>query len=800
MTRPKGVVFSAIAVFTCFSALVAAQPKPKTIAETTAGARKIEGFIDFYWDEKSGKMWLETNRIGQEFLYVVSLPAGVGSNDIGLDRGQLGRTRVVRFDRVGPKLLLVQPNYEYRALSNNEDERKAVRDSFAESVLWGFDIAAEDGGRVLVDATQLLLRDAHGIGQALQRTRQGQYRVDASRSAIYLPMTKGFPRNSEVETTLTLTGDPQGRFIADVTPTPDAVTVRQRHSFVQLPETASFVPRPFDPRAGYFGFDYADFATPVGEPLSKKFTPRHRLAPGGTITYYVDRGAPEPIRTALVEGARWWSQAFEAAGFPNGFRVEVLPEGADPMDIGYNVINWVHRATRGWSYGSTVTDPRTGEILKGHVTLGSLRVRQDYLIAEGVIAPYEQGRPVPEAMMKMGLARLRQLSAHEVGHTLGLAHAYAGSAQDRSSVMDYPHPWIALKGDNAQPDLSEAYAAGIGEWDKVSIAYGYRAFPSGTDERRELNRLLMEAAKRGLVFLTDQDARPDGSLHPAAHLWDGGKDASTELERLIGVRAKALARFDERVIREGAPMSTLENALVPVYLLHRYQVLAASKVLGGSAYTFALRGDGQVPIRTVNGADQRRALTALLRTLQPEFLAVPKKVLSLIPPPATGYARTRENFSGRMGLAFDPLSTAEASADLTVSQILNSERAARLVLYGAQDSANPGWNEVVQTLLDATWAAAPQTGVEGELQNVVKSVVVYRLMSLAANDGALAQVRAVARQHLRRIAAEGEKSGSPAMHAYLAERIRRFEANPKEVTIPKPAEAPPGQPIGCEEN
>lgn len=778
--------------------VTAQQPKPKTIAEATANTRKIAGFFNFYWDDRAGKMWLEIDKLGQEFLYIVSLPAGVGSNDIGLDRGQLGRTRIARFDRVGPRILLVQPNYEFRAVSDNADEKRAVRDSFAESVLWGFDVAAEEGDRVLVDATAMLLRDAHGASNTLQRTRQGTYRVDATRSAIYLPMTKGFPRNTEVETTLTLTGEPQGRYIAEVSPSADSVTMRQRHSFVQLPDPG-FTPRAFDPRAGYFGFDYADYATPVGDPLIKRFTPRHRLAPGGSLTYYVDRGAPEPIRTALVEGARWWAQAYEAAGFPNGFKVEVLPEGADPMDVRYNVINWVHRSTRGWSYGSTVTDPRTGEIIKGHVTLGSLRVRQDYLIAEGVVAPYEEGRPVSEAMMKMGLARLRQLSAHEVGHTIGLAHAYAGSAQNRSSVMDYPHPWITLRGE-AAPDLADAYATGIGEWDKVAITYGYKVLPQGTDERVELNKILMDAARKGLVFLTDQDARPDGSIHPLAHLWDSGKDATSELERLIDVRARVLARFDERVIRPGAPMSTLENALVPAYLLHRYQVLAASKVVGGAHYTFALRGDGQKVFQVATGAEQRRAMTALLRTLDPAFLKLPAKLLTLIPPPANGYSRTRENFAGRMGLAFDPLSAAEASANLTVSQILNPERASRLVLYGAQDPANPGLHEVVKTLIEATWSSPAQSGVEGELQSIVKSVVVYHLMALSTDNGALPQVRAIARHHLRAIAAEGSKAGSPPMNSYLAERIRRHEENPKEITVPKPAEAPPGQPIGCEEN
>src|SRR5437763_3777453 len=474
-------------------------PQTATIAEKTAGAQKLPGYFNLYWDAKLGKLWLEIDTWSSEFLYQSGLPAGIGSNDIGLDRGQLGATRIVRFERSGPKVLLIQENLEYRAVSNDPDERRAVRDSFAESALWGFKVEAEEKDHALVDATEFFLRDAHGIPAALRRTKQGSYHLDSARFAIYLASTKNFSLNTEVESTLTFAGEEPGRWVRDVTPSPESITVREHHSFVQLPPPG-YKPRAYDPRGSFFGIGYMDYATPISEAIVKRFIARHRLEkkdpkaevsePVQPIVYYLDRGAPEPIRSALLEGARWWNQAFEAAGYKNAFRGELLPEGADLLDLRYNVIQWVHRATRGWSYGAAVIDPRTGETIKGHVTLGSLRVRQDYLIAESLLAPYEKGKPVSPKMQEMALARLRQLAAHEVGHTLGLMHNYSASTVNRSSVMDYPPPYVKLAVDGT-PDVSSAYATGIGEWDKVSIAFGYQGFVPGTNEAAALSKILL---------------------------------------------------------------------------------------------------------------------------------------------------------------------------------------------------------------------------------------------------------------------------------------------------------------------
>ena len=787
--------------------------KPQSITEKVAGMEKFPGYFPFYWDAKAGKIWLEIDKWNTEFLYVESLPAGIGSNDIGLDRGQLGNSDIVRFDRVGPRVLLVAPNYRFRASTDNPDERLAVKDAFAESTLWGFEVAAEDGNRVLVDATSFYLRDVHQVTNTLQRGQQGTYRLDPTRSAFYLPNTKNFPQNTEVETTLTFTGEPTGQFVRQVVPVPEAITVRERHSFVQLP-SAGFKPRVFDPRAGYFGIEYMDFATPIEDPITKRFISRHRLQkkdPSASVSeavkpivYYVDRGAPEPVRSALLEGARWWSDAFEALGYKDAFRVEVMPADVDPMDVRYNVIQWVHRSTRGWSYGSSLTDPRTGEIIQGRVSLGSLRDRQDFLIAEGLMAPYDKTNTASPKLMEMVLARLRQLAAHEVGHTLGLQHNYAASPVGRSSVMDYPAPRARLGADGV-PDLSDAYAKGIGEWDKVAIAYGYQDFAPGTNEAAALDRTLSDAFKRGLMYLTDQDARPPGSSSSVAHLWDNGTNAIDELNDVMKVRAAALRRFGENNIREGAPMATIEDVLVPIYMYHRYQVEAAAKAIGGQDYTFSVKGKGDRNPQIVPPEQQRRALAVVLDTIKPDALAVPESLLRLIPPRPEGYQRTREDFRIRTQPAFDALAPAEAIADHVSGFLLNPERAARLVQFHALDQRNPGLAEVIDKILAATWKAPAATGYAGEIQHTVDTVLLSDLMALASSDRAPNQARAIASWKLEQLktwlATQSRLRTDENQRAFLyysVDQIKRFQEDPKKMNLTPAQQPPDGQPIGMD--
>ena len=786
---------------------------PPTIAEKVAGMQKFPGYFPFYWDAKAGKIWLEIDKWSAEFLYVESLPAGIGSNDIGLDRGQLGSSHIVRFERSGPRVLLIAANYAFRANTDNADERRAVKDAFAESTLWGFEVAAEEGNRALVDATAFYLRDAHQIPGTLQRAQQGVFRLDPTRCAFYLANTRNFPQNTEVESTLTFAGEEPGPFVRQVVPVPQSITVREHHSFVELPPPG-FTPRVSDPRAGYFGITYLDFATPISEPITKRYIERHRLQkkdPGAALSdpvkpiiYYLDRGAPEPVRSALLEGARWWNQAFAAIGYKDAFQVELMPEGADPMDVRYNVIQWVHRATRGWSYGSALADPRTGEIIQGRVSLGSLRDRQDFLIAEGLLAPYEKGKPLNPQLMEMVLARLRQLAAHEVGHTLGLQHNFAASVVNRASVMDYPAPLVKLGPDGA-PDLSDAYARGIGEWDKVAIAYGYQDLSLSTDVGAALDKILSDAFGRGLIYLTDQDARSPSSSSSVAHLWDNGGNAVEGLANVMKVRAAALQRFGENNIREGAAMATLEDVLVPLYMYHRYQVEAAAKLIGGEDYTFSLRGRNDHNPQIISPAEQRRALSAVLDTLKPEALALPESLLRLIPPRPPGYQRTREDFRIRTAPAFDALAPAEAVADHVCDFLLNQERAARLVEFHARDTRNPGLAEVLDKILAATWKAPAATGYQGEIQHTVNMVVLVDLMTLASGERASNQVRALAELKLEELKSwlTAQRSltrdeNQKAFQFYAAEQIKRFQADPKKMNLTRSNDPPDGQPIGTD--
>ena len=807
---------------------------PATISAKTTGMKHTDGLLPIDWDAQAGKLYLEIPHLGPDgrsadLLYVNTLPYGTGSNDLGLDRGQVTEGRIVRFERSGPKVLLIEPNMAFRASSADPEEQLAVTQSFPESVLWGFTVAAESGdGAVLIDATDFFLHDAHGVSDRLAGLKQGTYKVDATRSAIALDDTKAFPKNTEVEAELTFTTEAPltGEFVSDVTPDPHAMTIRERTSFIELPPPG-FTPRRFIPRAGYFPSSYRDYTAPLGDPLDQIYILRHRLnkkdpncmsaceaiAP---IQYYVDRGAPEPIRTALLEGARWWDQAFQAAGWAKGtFQVDILPAGADPMDIRYNIIQWVHRYTRGWSYGEAVADPRTGEIIKGNVTLGSLRGRQDYMIAEALLSPYtdsasDAGKRGDDPMLRMVLARIRQLSAHETGHTLGLAHNFAASTVSQGdSVMDYPHP-LATLGADGKVDLSHAYAVGIGEWDKVAIDYGYREFAANTTseaERTALNKILSAADHAGQVYLTDEDARPAGSASPVAHLWDNGRDPAAELDRVLAVRAAALKNFGEQAIRPGTPMAQLEQTLVPLYLYHRYQTEAAVKEIGGLDYRYNLRGDGLPNPAVVDPAEQHKALTAVLKTLLPQTLTLPESLLNILPPVPPGYPRNRESLPSHTGLTFDPVAAAESAADLTLKVLLDPARASRLIEYHMRVPGSPGLREVLEAV-SSTVAARPEGGhtLSSEVARAVEFRGLEATLALAVNPVASSQARAIARSHIANLLKQWTSTPAPqdsaeAIHrAALIERIEDFERDPAKFTPAAPVEAPPGMPIGDDED
>ena len=817
-------------------ALPAYAQNPATIAAKTASLQKIDGYVPIYWDAAQGKLLMEISRFNTEMLYQTSLPAGIGSNDIGLDRGRLGTSQVVYFERVGQKVLMIQPNYRYRALTSDEAERRAVADSFARSVIWGFKVEAAEGNRVLVDATPLFMRDATGVVETLRRMRQGNYRFDESRSAFYLPRTKGFPKNTEIETVITLTGDEPGRFLQTVTPSPQAVTVRQHHSFVELPDL-NYKPREYDPRVSTNDMTFYDYASPYNTPVEKRWIRRHRLQkkdPNAAVSevvkpivYYVDNGAPEPIRSALVEGASWWSQAFEAAGFKNAFRVEVLPADADPMDIRYNMINWVHRSTRGWSYGSQVGDPRTGEIIKGVVTLGSLRIRQDVMLGTGMIPAnvamtngqpdfenYCEAADAPDAdyltaastdpatdSTAMALARIRQLAAHEVGHTLGFSHNFAASSYNRGSVMDYPAPMVEIK--NGKLDLSNAYAVGIGPFDKFAVTFAYAEFPAGTDEKAELEKIIQKGLADGMLFIDDGDARGVSTAHPLASVWDNGSDAIATLRHEMEVRRIALKDFGLKSINVGQPMSALEAKLLPLYLHHRYQTIAAAKSLGGLYFTYAMKtANGPSPAKfreVVPAAKQREALKAILETIKVEELALPQSILDLIPPIATGFeGGTSENFSRRTDPAFDPLAAAAIATDISLGAILDPNRAARLIQFHSENSANPDLKEVIDAIIAATWKAPAAANAQYKaIQQTVQNVTVQKLMTLASDETASPLVRAEASAGLRNLNSMLKAPTTDAHRRAVQEDIERFLNRPDATRQPaRPLPQPPGDPIG----
>ena len=779
-----------------------------SIAEKTQGMESIDGFLPLYWDEDRGQLWMEIPELDLEMIHFSGFGAGLGSNDLGLDRGALrGGTQIVKFERVGRRVMMVQPNYRFRALTDNPAEARAVTDAFARSILWGFTAEAETDGRVLVDLTGFLVRDAVNAGQSM---RPGTYRLDQSRSSIYMEMTDAFPTNTELEVELTFTRQPGGgggggggalEGVGSVAASGEAATIRLHHSFVALPDDG-YETRAYDPRAGFGSVTFQDYAAPLGAPMTQRFIRRHRLekrTPSARVSeavepiiYYLDPGAPEPMRSALLDGARWWNQAFEAAGYRDAFQVMIRPDSISSLDARYNVINWVHRSTRGWSTGGSVTDPRTGEIIKGVVTLGSLRVRQDYLMAEGLLSPYTEGDETPPELAEWSLARIRQLAAHEVGHTIGLGHNYYNSGNGRISVMDYPHPLIALNEDGSL-DFSEVYDVDIGDWDKVAITYGYREFPSGDDEDAQLASILSVAWGDDIRYMTGQDA----SISPQADLWANGTDMGHELNRMMDVRASALERFGVQAIQSDMPMATIEEALVPLYMHHRYQVEATASAIGGVEYTYAVRGDGLQPFRRVSADMQRGALDALMRTLVPAELTLPESVLNVIPPRPPGFGRHRELFPRYTGSAFDAVTPAVVAAGHTVAMVLEPTRAARLVQQHTFDPSLPGLEEVLEGLFEASMGASANTEYQAEVKRAVEGVVLARVMWLARN-ASMPQVRAISSASLRRSHSELLSRGQSEAHAQmLAGDIQRFLDRPGEVVTDRVApSAPPGSPIG----
>ena len=799
---------------------VAAKTKPAEnrlprIAEKTAGLERREGLFTLWVDHDEGRVWLELpaavddSGLLSSVLYIDGLAHGLGSNPVGLDRGKLGGTVILEMRRVGGKVLFEQPNLAYRALSDDPAEIAAVGESFATSVHWGGPVAAENpDGTVLVDLTSFLVRDAFGVAETLQRSGQGNYRLDGARSAVDLAAVLAFPTNLEFEAVLTFAGTEPGDHVREVAPTAGSVSLVQHHSFVAFPEPG-YRPRDFDPRAGSFALSFRDYAAALDAPLVKRWIVRHRLEKTDPtkerstvkepIVYYVDPGTPQPVRQALIDGAMWWAEAFDAAGFTDSFRVELLPAGAHPLDARYNMIQWVHRSTRGWSYGGGVTDPRTGQMIKGHVSLGSLRVRQDRLLFEGLLGTAKTGSGDADDPVQLALARIRQLSAHEVGHTLGLTHNFAASTYGRASVMDYPAPLVRVGEEGL--DVSQAYGIGVGAWDRHAIRWAYSEFPDRAREAAELEAIVADGLDAGLLFLTDRDARPAGAAHPYANLWDNGADPVEGLVQTLSVRRYALDRFGERNVAPGTPLALLEEVLTPVYLHHRYQLDAAVKMIGGVDYRYALAGDDQPPIRPIAAQRQTDALRVILSILDPATLDIPESVLEAVLPRPFGYATHPELFRGRTAPLFDALGAAATAADQVVAGLLQPQRCARLIDQQRRDSRMPGFNAVLHELLTAGFATEIESPRLREIQRTVQRVIIDRLIDLAddprASSGVQSALRHAMRVLARRLVPNEETAG--AHERLLADLLVRALKRPLPATEGerRAAPAPPGSPIGA---
>ena len=799
-----------------------------TITDYTKAFEKRDGYFPLYWDGTRGRLLLEVPHAGDEFLFLPSLATGIGDVDLGLDRGTIGDAQLARFDRTGPRVSLVLENPAFRASGGNEALARSVRESFATSTVGAFEVLAQEGDRLLVDATPFLLSDVMDVRGALRA--QGTFVLDHDRTTVFLPRTKGFPRNTEVEATLTFVSDNPGPAVRAHAPEGRAVTLRQHLSFVELPEPG-YRPRRFDPRIGLFALAFWDYARPFDQDPVRRYIIRHRLEkkdsgapvsePVRPIVYFLDPGIPEPYRSAFQQGAMWWRSVLEAAGFKNAFRLEDMPADMDPMDARYNVIQWVHRDSPGYSIGPSFVDPRTGEIIKAAVRMESERSLSDYNIYAGTLparaeADWQAG-PLGDAGLAGWLtgldtaasaetfvmARRRQHAAHEVGHTLGLAHNFIAAADGRASVMAYPAPLIRLS--NGRLDLSQAYRDGPGAYDSLAIRYAYTPFPPGQEEAG-LNAIVQDELRSGVRFLTNPDEAPDNS-YPENTTWVNGKDAVEELARVMPVRRFLIEHFDERAIAPGEPLALLSKRFATVYLHHRFTLDAAVKAVGGMEYQYAVRGDALPPTALIPATRQRRALELLLDAVQPAELAVPERVLRLLAPTPFGYERDAWAFSSAAAPAFDQLGAARALATQVIGGLLTPARTARVAAFHDRDSREPSLTEVVGRIVERTWAAPGAARTEHPaLQRVVQRVVVDQLIALAGDERATPDARAAGEWGLRRIArlvatATG-RSGDAETQAHrqmAAADIERFLGRREAATPRRPGPAtPPGVPIGSQ--
>jgi hypothetical protein len=747
--------------------------------------------------------------VAMRLLYSTALRTGLGSAPLTLDRGRTGSTQLLALRRIGGKIAIEFENPRFRASRGDAAQQRAVASDFGTSLVWMTDIEETlPDGRLVIDIAPFLKRDALGVTNSLNQSQDSfgigaatsiagkGFKLDQELSLADPASVKVFPRNLEMDAIVTFVSEQPGAEVENIVPDPKTVTFRVHHSFVALPEPG-FVPRRFDPRLGGIATQVVDYSATLAEPVVTDLANRFRLekldpdaerSPVKTpIVFYLDRNTPEPIRSAVLEGAGWWAQAFEAAGFIDAYRVEMLPEGADPLDVRYNMINWVDRATRGWAYGQQITDPRTGEIIKGMVVLGSLRARQDIQIFQALVGANELGTGSANDPVEVALDRLRQLGAHEVGHTLGFSHNFAASTQGRASVMDYPPPRIGLV--DGRPDLSDAYAKGIGPWDVATVQWLYG----------EMGDAAIAGAAERFRYVKDDNARAPDTAYGWGGLWDDGADPVAELDRLMEVRAAALSNFGLGALGEGEPVANLRRRFVPLWLLHRYQLVAAAKQVGGMEFTYAINGGGREASTPLSPERQRAALGAILATISPEALRVPAKLLPLLSAAQNGSSDRQydaEIFATAGGPVFDPLVAADVATQLTVQTLLAPRRLSRLVIQHQADPAALGLDETVDELV-----AAALSDTRSELGRRIAYRTLTAMAQIAQRPDATPEVAAALDQRLveagERLAAGKSKGAERDWAQSLSRKLLDMDQRAQLAgSLPRAVRTPPGDPIG----
>jgi hypothetical protein len=795
-------VFALCLLLSFGPALAHAQPAPAaTIAERTGGLQRAAGFVPFYWDAARGRVLMEIPAFDQDVLYYVSAASGGGSVELGLDRGILD-SAVIHFQRSSPRVLVVEQNLRYRAVGGHAALVENVRDSFPSSVLASLPVEADEGGRVLVDATPLFIRDAADIVGELRRTNQGTFRFDAVRSGFYPPRMKAFPDNTEIETIVTFASETPGRLVANVTPDPQAFTLRIHHSFLRAP--TGYTPRRADPRIGVSSLNFRDYARPFNETTEVEWVTRWRLEkqnpaapmsePRKPIVFYLDSAIPEPIRGAMREGVLWWNQAFEAAGFRNAVQVRDPTPDMDPMDIRYAWILWINRDERGFSSGGTYRDPRTGEILGSKTRMDSHRVRtignywESYTPTTGgadagfdgcgMILPVpdevlalaaQAGSQMPEAQRELVLRRQSLLTAHELGHVMGFGHNWASSVNDRASVMEYPTPRVKVTG--GRLDLSEAFQSSVGAYDAFMTRYAYTELPPDK-ERQSLDAIIAEMRVRNILYVPGTDPR---------NSWYDDRATPTEyLRETLAARKIMLAQYGPAILRAGEPIGGLRDIrLWMTYLHHRWAIESGIRHVGGMYHNIVVKGETIPPTEIVPAALQREVLGLLMEALDPANLAMPEALLAqLTPSPGANL----EDMAG--DYAFDHLRAARILSALVVEPLLEPARAARLVAFADRQPGALSLPELVGAILARTWRASPDADPRlRSLRRVTERVALDALMMLGGHADTTPEVRAYV---LDQVAKLGEflrarKDENPLAEAHYrqAERdIARYLQDP----------------------